>query len=268
MKLQFSNFGKFVQVLCWPIVVALGQFFIVAILSFFFMQGQLNDLKKIYPYESEEQIIERLNQLELEEPLNAYIESHMIYVFGFNILLTVFFIKKYHKFHIQKKNYPVKKLPKLILAAITFCILFHIILIFLGMRYQVNSNVSFWIFVIFEGVIGPILEEYLFRGIIYHKLKDIYPIKTAMILCTAIFALFHGNLLNIVFALLLGGILIILYEKYHNIYVPCLFHILVNLTSLLLVPFLQNIHFIFMITLCIVAIYILYYFLKDDIVKS
>ena len=132
----------------------------------------------------------------------------------------------------------------------------------MGVRYDANTNTLFWLMVISEGIIGPILEEYLFRGIVYHKLKEIYSIKNAMILCTAIFAIFHGSLLNIIFSLLLGTILILLYEKYHNIHMVCIFHILVNLTSLLVVPYLQNIHFILTIMIFLLSACILYCFLK------
>ena len=104
MNLHFSNFGKVIQILCWPILVGLGQFFIVAILSFLFMQNQVNEIKKVYPNETDEQIIERVEQLDLEEPLNAYMESHMIYVVAFNVLLTAFLIKKYNQLKIPKKN--------------------------------------------------------------------------------------------------------------------------------------------------------------------
>ena len=253
MRLHFSNIGKVARILCWPVLVGVGQLLIVAILSFLFMQGQVSKLKSIYPMETGEQILERANQLDLREPLNTYMESHMIYVILFNVLLLVFFIRQYHKYQVIKKGYPSKQIPLLLLAPISFCLLFHIILVMMGMRYQVNATSYFWMILLSEGLLGPILEEYLFRGIVYHKLKEIYPVKSAMILCTGIFALFHGNLLQIVFALLLGSILIVLYEKYQDIKVVSIFHILVNLTSLLLVPHLQNLHVVLTVAICILC---------------
>lgn len=254
-----SYFGKVIRILIWPILVGIGQFLIVAILSFVFMQKQVDQMKLAYPSETEQQIIERVNQLDLSVPLNAYIESHMIYVILVNLVLIMpILIYQYRKYRYQKQKAKVSSPILLFFAPIVFCLLFHIPLIWLGVRYEVTSY--FWILLLSEGIIGPIIEEYLFRGIVYHKLKELYPKKNAMIFCTVLFAIFHGNFIQIIFALLLGTILILLYDKYQDIKIPILFHIVVNLTSLLLIPNLQNISFIITILIFIVSTIIFYIF--------
>lgn len=261
MNNRFSNFRKVVCILLWPILVGVGQFLVVAILSFLFMQGQVNQMKQIYPTESEQQIIDRVSELDLSVPLNEYMESHMIYVILINVFIILpILIYQYRKYRVKKikRNYP--NFILLLFTPIAFCLLFHIPLVAMGVRYALTNSSYFWLLLISEGIIGPIVEEYLFRGVVYHKLKEIYSKKHAMIFCTIIFAFFHNNLLQIVFALLLGTILIWLYEKYQDIKIPILFHCITNLVSFLLIPHLQNIHFIFTILLFIMSATILYWF--------
>ncbi len=256
-----SYFGKVIRILIWPILVGIGQFLIVAILSFIFMQKQVDQMKLAYPSETEQQIIERVNQLDLSVPLNAYIESHMIYVILVNLVFILpILIHQYRKYMIKKKNIKVSFPILLFFAPIVFCLLFHIPLIWLGVRYEVTFTSYFWILVLSEGVIGPIIEEYLFRGIVYYKLKELYPKKNAMLFCTILFAIFHGNWIQIVFALLLGTILILLYDQYQNIKIPILFHSVVNLTSLLLIPYLQNIYVPITVLIFIIGGIIFYVF--------
>lgn len=264
MKRKTSYFGKIIRILVWPVLIGVGQFLIVAILSFLFMQKQVDQMKLEYPLESEEQIIERVNQLDLSTPLNEYMESHMIYVVLINAFLFVpILVHQYYKYR-QKVSKEKKNNLFLVFAPIAFCLLFHIPLLGMGVRYEVMNTSYFWIFLFSEGIVGPVLEEYLFRGVVYHKLKEIYPTKNAMIFCTLIFALFHGNILQIIFAALLGTILILLYEKYQDIKVPIVFHSIVNLVSLLCIPYLQNIHLIFTIGLFLVSGICFYWFCQKE----
>lgn len=254
MNNHFSYLRKVVCILAWPILVGLGQFLIVAILSLIFMQNQVNQMRLQYPAETDQQLIERVSQLDLSQPLNDYIESHMIYTVVLNIcLLLPFFIHVYRKYKTSKKiknwNY------LLFFAPIAFTILFHIPLIIIGVRYHITSS-HLWIMILSEGIVGPIIEEYLFRGIVYHKLKELYPKKNAMVLCTIIFALFHGNLIKIIFAAFLGTLLILLYERYQDIKVPIVFHVIVNLVSLLLIPYLQELSFLYILFVSIIGLVI------------
>lgn len=254
-----SYFGKIIRILIWPILVGIGQFLIVAILTFIFMQHQVEKMKLAYPSETEKQIIERVNQLDLSIPLNDYMKSHMIYVVLVNALIFIpIMMHQYYKYKPKRKKQKSSFSIFWIFSPIAFSLLFHIPLIGMGVRYTVTSIPYFWILILSEGIIGPMLEEYLFRGVVYHKLKELYVTKNAMIYCTILFAVFHGNLLQIIFALLLGSILILLYERYQDIKIPILFHSIVNLSSLLLIPQLQNIPMIYIILIFVVSASLLY----------
>ncbi len=78
-------------------------------------------------------------------------------------------------------------------------------------------------------IIGPILEELLFRGAIMgHMLKKYKNPKTAILLSALIFGIIHGNPAQIPFAILMGLVLGAVYYRTGSL-VPCIFmHVLNN----------------------------------------
>lgn len=68
----------------------------------------------------------------------------------------------------------------------------------------------------------------------YRKLERYVSVKKAVLLGAAIFAVYHGNLLQILFAFPMGIILNLLYHRYEDLRVPILFHAVSNLMAVLL----------------------------------
>lgn len=85
------------------------------------------------------------------------------------------------------------------------------------------------------GLITPLCEELMFRGVIYRRLRmGQMPYKRAMILSALMFGLYHGNLVQFIYAFILGILFVYLYEKYHSLAAPVLAHVFVNLASVIL----------------------------------
>ena len=63
-------------------------------------------------------------------------------------------------------------------------------------------------------VMTPIIEETLFRGLIYTRLKKGMPTAMAIILSSVIFGLAHGNAEQFTYTFLLGILMVLVYEKY------------------------------------------------------
>lgn len=78
------------------------------------------------------------------------------------------------------------------------------------------------------GVILPIVEEMIFRALIYKRLRDKYNIAPALIASSLLFGLFHFNLTQLVYASALGIVLALIYEKWENIFLCMLFHVSAN----------------------------------------
>ncbi len=83
-------------------------------------------------------------------------------------------------------------------------------------------------------IAAPILEELLFRGMIYARLRDLCSAKWAIIISAAFFGIFHGNLVQFVYAFIIGLMLAYVYEKLKTIWAPIVFHVGANLISVLI----------------------------------
>ena len=72
-------------------------------------------------------------------------------------------------------------------------------------------------------VATPVIEEILFRGLIYTRMKKAMPQIAAMLLSAIWFGVAHsGGIHQIVYAAALGIIMVLLYEKYQSLW-PCIF---------------------------------------------
>ena len=84
-------------------------------------------------------------------------------------------------------------------------------------------------------VTAPILEELLMRGLIYGRLRSFFSdVRPAMLAGALVFALFHGNVVQGVYAFLIGLYFVWLYEAYHSLVPAVLAHAAANASSILL----------------------------------
>lgn len=78
-------------------------------------------------------------------------------------------------------------------------------------------------------ILGPLLEEIFFRGIILNYLKKKYSILISILICSFLFALIHGNALLIASSFIPGLLFSFVYYKTDDLKYPILLHSLVNL---------------------------------------
>lgn len=84
------------------------------------------------------------------------------------------------------------------------------------------------------GLLGPVVEELICRGIIYEGYKKhVSPVK-AMIISALIFGMLHMNLNQMPYAFAIGILLVLLKEATGSIIAPMLFHIFFNSNSVIL----------------------------------
>ncbi len=89
--------------------------------------------------------------------------------------------------------------------------------------------------VILYGLIAPVIEEVLFRGIIYRRIRRFSgDILAATLVSSLLFALYHGNLVQGVYAFAIGLIFALIYEWTGIIFIPVLLHATANLCIYLL----------------------------------
>ena len=111
-----------------------------------------------------------------------------------------------------------------IVAAAGLNILFSALMSFLVLDYGITSEsqdallLSRMLFQILGmGIAVPVTEELIFRGLVYRKLERYVSVKKAVLLGAAIFAVYHGNLLQILFAFPMGIILNLLYHRFEDL---------------------------------------------------
>lgn len=92
---------------------------------------------------------------------------------------------------------------------------------------------SLWVQVICLGIIIPIGEEILMRGLVYKRMTHLISKRRAMVISALIFGLMHGNLVQFLYATGIGILLAYLYERFDTIKAPIFAHMILNLTSVL-----------------------------------
>ena len=105
-----------------------------------------------------------------------------------------------------------------------------------------------------SAILGPILEELIFRGIIYNKLKEFNKPIRAIVLQSIIFALFHDDILNAIYAFMAGFMFTYVYEKYNNLISSIVLHISLNLTIVLMFNIIIKNNIILNFSLVIISI--------------
>jgi len=87
-------------------------------------------------------------------------------------------------------------------------------------------------------LVAPIAEELVFRGVILHKTLRVMPFLGANLLQALLFGIYHWNIVQGVYAALIGFLLGLIYYRFKTIVAPIILHMLINASAFLtmLVP--------------------------------
>lgn len=172
----------------------------------------------------------------------------MTLISGILALLTywiVFLIRK-KKFaqEVKLRKIPVKGILAVLLMGITFNIVISTLLATIPFpdawmeTYQQNSSVltggNEVISFLATVFMAPVLEEIVFRGLIYDRLKKGMPAVVAAIISSLAFGLMHGTIIWMMYAFVLGVVLVIVFERFHSLFANMLLHFGFNLTGMCL----------------------------------
>lgn len=92
-------------------------------------------------------------------------------------------------------------------------------------------SVPWWQILLMVGIIGPVSEEFVFRGVIYHGYKTSQRFVGSMLLSALLFGLTHLNFNQMSYAVLVGIVSVLLLEGSGSIFCSMLFHICINTTN-------------------------------------
>lgn len=80
---------------------------------------------------------------------------------------------------------------------------------------------------------APIIEELLFRGIVFKSLRKVAPAWIAILISSVLFGAYHLNIVQASYATLMGIVAGIVYEKKKNLLFPIFVHFANNLVAML-----------------------------------
>ena len=230
IKNNLNYFKKLVKVLIWPIIFIIGQFFLEYIFVAYYNSKNKGSL-------TNSEFLKYIKTTEYKEGLNSFINSKMliITILFFIIFLPIlyFLYKKYKKE--SKRGYLIESISLGISISIIFNILVYNINSIFNFTDRYEFKLPFIVILICTGVLGPILEEILYRGIVYNKLKEFNPNMRSIILCSVLFGLFHFDIIDGIYAFGVSFMFIYLYEKYNTLVAPILMHIFLNTTGIVMI---------------------------------
>lgn len=88
--------------------------------------------------------------------------------------------------------------------------------------------------IISTAVAAPIVEELLFRGLIYGRLRERLKFVPAAFISAFVFGVIHGNAVQFLYAFIIGLLLAFVYEKFKTVVAPIIFHAGANLISVII----------------------------------
>lgn len=91
-----------------------------------------------------------------------------------------------------------------------------------------------WQQMLYSIMLIPVVEEVIFRCIVFRILRKWVDFSWAMPVSAVLFGAYHGNLVQFVYATICGMLLAYLYEKYDTILAPILSHMAMNAVAVIL----------------------------------
>lgn len=77
-------------------------------------------------------------------------------------------------------------------------------------------------------ILAPVAEELVFRGLVFRRLREFTPFTLAAIFSALIFGFYHGNVIQGIYAFLVGLLCAFVCEKYHSVLASIALHIGAN----------------------------------------
>lgn len=102
-----------------------------------------------------------------------------------------------------------------------------------GLMMEQLGNGTSIVSLIYIVVIAPISEELIFRGVLFNKTKRILPLIWANVLQAFLFGLYHMNMIQGIYAFIIGMFLGAICYWFKSIYASIFLHVIINLCGLL-----------------------------------
>lgn len=156
-------------------------------------------------------------------------------MFGVAVVLPLF---KKENVQIRMPKGKEKYIPVIFLAGALAALFFNVLFSFLQITGSSQSYAEvadrqfalpLWMGLILYGVISPIAEEVVFRGIVYNGLCRYFGQVVAITGSALFFGMYHGNMVQALYGFIMGLLMAVFYMRYGSFIVPVVFHSAANI---------------------------------------
>ena len=105
------------------------------------------------------------------------------------------------------------------------------------------------------GILSPVIEEIIFRGILYNRMKIYFPLKLSIVISSLLFGVYHQNIVQGIYAFIMGIVLAAAYEYFDSFTAPVIIHVMANCLIYILSYF-RILDTICSVPACIVSLFI------------
>lgn len=154
---------------------------------------------------------------------------------GIVVILPLF--KKEKLQYIMPKGH-AKDIPLLFIAGAAVALFFNILFNLLQITGSSEGyaevaerqfSLPLWAGLILYGIVSPLAEEMVFRGLSYNGLHRHFGRPVAILGSALVFGVYHGNMVQALYGFILGLFIAVLYERYGCFAVPVLVHSAANI---------------------------------------
>lgn len=92
----------------------------------------------------------------------------------------------------------------------------------------------FFVQIFVLGILSPVTEEFIFRGLAFKRLKGYYDVTIAAYISSLMFAIAHFNLIQGIYAFIMGIMFVFIYEKNGSIVHSIAMHMAANITTVVM----------------------------------
>lgn len=221
-----------------------------------------------YGYRTTEQIQNYFDSDLYKIGINHFLMDNYIYIGLIVFLLFIpYLLKKYYTENKKINKLKCDNTILIVILGIIFSGLVNIVFYELNtIHYFTNMfklpELSLFSLLIVSGLLLPILEEYLLRGVIYKNLQKENTKMTSIIIVSILTSIISSSIPGMFYSFALSFLLIYVYEKYQTIKAPIILHITASIVQLLFIYVLGisnilNIILLVLFTFLLVLYYIL-----------
>ena len=235
MKKGFKAFGK--------AAVYFGVYFLVQIIVSMVYSVVLSTKLTMEMMATGEELDMALLETQLMDAVMG--EAMMMTLLSGVIVLLVFWLvflirKKKFSEEVCIRSIPVKGILPVVLLAACFNVITSVIISFIPWpeswmeSYMANSSVIdnsivAWITAV---VMAPVLEEIVFRGLMYTRLKKGLPAIVAAVFTSLVFGIVHGTVIWAIYTFIFSLVLIWVFERFQSLAACILLHMAYNLSGM------------------------------------